>query len=39
MTMTSLVAEVASRADKIIKNDLMFLKEEKIRYIMVGYTL
>jgi len=38
VTMTSLVAVVALRTGKIIKNNV-FLKEEKICYQMVYYTL
>jgi len=39
MAVTSLVAVVAPRTGKIIKNDPNSLKEEKIRYKMVYYTL
>jgi len=39
MTVTSLVAVVAPRTGKIIKNGPVFLKKEKICYKMVYYTL
>jgi len=38
MTSTSLAAAVAPRTGKMIKN-IVFLKEEKICYKMVNYTL
>jgi len=39
MRVTSLVAVVAPRTDKIVKNGPVFLKREKICYKMVYYTL
>jgi len=39
MTPTSLAVAVAPRTGKIIKNGLMFLKEKKICYKMVYYTI
>jgi len=39
MTPTPFAAAIAPRTAKIIKNDLCVLKEEKICYKMVYYTL
>jgi len=39
MIPTSLVADVAPRTGKFIKNGLMCLKEEKICYKMVYYII
>jgi len=39
MAVMSLVAVVTPRTDKIIKNGLSVLKEEKICYKIVYYTL
>jgi len=39
MTPTSLAAAVVPRTGKIIKNGTVFLKEEKIYYKMIYYTL
>jgi len=38
MTVTSLVAAVVPCTGKFIKNNLMFLKEEKIYYKMVCFV-
>jgi len=38
MTVTSLVAVVAPRTVKIIKNGLILLEEDKMFYKMVYYT-
>jgi len=39
MKVASLVAVAASCTGKIVKNGLVFLKEEKIPYKMMYYTL